>query len=677
MASAAAKRAAMLAEIELRKRRKLADEVMRAGGNKAIPPDMTFIQWVDRLTENGLRVDGRPFSLEDRPALRQIYEAIPSTKAEGYNKKWAIIKGAQTGATVMTFLLLLYLVLKYEPIKVGSYYPDRNLAAYVSEKRFLPVVRTVPDAHEAMLGANGGKEGNVLVRTIGHSDVLFLWTSGASFTESFPLGAIVADEVQNMTKEDIERIAERMSASDVRFFFACSTAKWPGEDIDHLYQKGDQRRFHSACRCDGGVVLDEVFPDCVQWNGGEWDAEGAPRDYVYACPACKAWVADPQRGRWVAHNPESQDVSWSLPQTLSPTVSAREIIEAYRTATDMANFFNRKLGKPWTDPSQVPVTLAICERQVEEGRRAGVRWKASASGAVMGLDQMGGFIVAVVLERMADGRQAVIHTEWMYGAETWKRAGELMDAYGVQTCVVEQLPNVDNARAFANRFPGRVWLGTYGGNGGDMMVWSDQTNRSEKRTAEEDRSRHMVGLDQYKAMQAALYRITRGVTLFPEPNALAQDILEKGIKVRKPPLRELFHHFTRVALVVEQDKETRRTKAFVRKIEIDPHGAFAFMLANVAWSRLYGTGSMMLPKPAADVPSPIAKLLPEAIPGRPLPAVLRQALAQSTDPVPGTCSGCVNFDPAASRCAARGFGALPADPACDFYEAKPPIPFDA
>jgi len=116
--------------------------------------------------------------------------------------------------------------------KVAAYYPDRGLAAYVSSIRFMPVVRSVPVAHRALLAANGGAEGNVLTRQIGGSEVLFLWTSGSSATESFPLGCVVADEVQNMLDDDIERIRERMSASDVRFFFACSTAKWPGADID-------------------------------------------------------------------------------------------------------------------------------------------------------------------------------------------------------------------------------------------------------------------------------------------------------------------------------------------------------------------------------------------------------------------------------------------------------------
>jgi phage terminase large subunit GpA len=267
------------AALALAKRRHLARDVVVAHGADAIPEDMSFLDWVEGLARDGLKMDGQLFDLSSRPALRAIYAAVPTTKADGYDQLFTVMKGAQTGATVLTFLLQLYLVLKYEPLKAAAYYPDRGLAAYVSSSRFMPVVRSVPVAHRALLAANGGAEGNVLTRQIGASEVLFLWTSGSSATESFPLGCVVADEVQNMLDDDIERIRERMSASDVRFFFACSTAKWPGADIDLLFQRGDQRRFHTDCACDDGVILDDAFPECIQFNDGRWPE--APRDYVY------------------------------------------------------------------------------------------------------------------------------------------------------------------------------------------------------------------------------------------------------------------------------------------------------------------------------------------------------------------------------------------------------------
>lgn len=663
--------------LELRRRQALARDVAAAGGEAPIAPETTFLEWCEELGRNGLKVDGQPFRLDNRPALRAIYEAIPATKAEGYNKIFAIIKGAQTGATVMTFLMQIYLCLKYMPLKVGTYYPDMKLAAYVSSSRFMPVVRSVPAAYAALLAANGGREGNVMTRTLGTSEVLFLYTSGSSITESFPLGAVVADEVQNMVDDDINRIRERMSASDVRFFFACSTAKGTGTDIDALYQRGNRHRFHTECRCDDGVVLDEAFPDCIEDNAGQLDDQGAPRGYVYVCPHCKTWIPDTQRGQWVAEAPEAPHVSYHLPQTLSPTVSPAEVMEAYLTASDLTSFFQRKLGKPYNDPSQVPITMEVLNKAAELGRRLGLGWKTSGRDTFMGLDQMGGFIVAIVLERLPSGHQGVVHAEFIYGEgdQTWDRASELMREFGVQTCVVEQLPNVDSARKFANQFLGRVFLATYGGGGGDMLSWSDQTDRSEKRTIQEDRTRYMVGLDQYKAMQAALKRVVNGVTAFPDPNGLVAPIKVKGVKKPAAVLRECWSHLMKVELVVEKHPEERRSKAYVKKIGAeDPHAAYAFMLANVAWARAWGTGTMILPGPGpvAEAAPPIQKLVEHARPGAPIPSHVVRALAEAAlvAPPAGTCASCRFFNKGISYCSERGFGTAATEPACPEFQRR-------
>jgi hypothetical protein len=662
--------------LELRKRQAVAQSVQNAGGDCPIGPDTTFLEWCEDLGAKGLKVDGMPFRLDNRPALRQIYEAIPASKAEGYNKIFAIIKGAQTGATVMTFLMQLYLCLKYMPLKVGTYYPDMKLAAYVSSSRFLPVVRSVPAAHAALRQANNGGEGNVMTRTLGSSEVLFLYTSGSSITESFPLGAIVADEVQNMNDSDISRIRERMSASDVRFFFACSTANGIGTDIDALYQKGNQHRFHTQCGCDDGVILDEVFPECIENNTGQLDDAGAPRGWVYVCPTCRSYIPDTQQGRWVQHNPGSENISYHLPQTLSPTVSAKEVMDEYLGSPDLTSFYQRKLGKPYNNPSQVPITMDILNKAAELGKRLGVQWKTSGRDTFMGLDQMGGFIVAIILERLPTGHQAVIHAEFIYGEgdETWDRSAELMKEYHVQTCVVEQLPNVDSARKFANKFRGRVYLATYGGSQGDMIVWADQTDRSEKRTIQEDRSRYMVGLDQYKAMQAAMKRIVHGVTAFADPNGLVAEVKTRGVREPKAVLRECWKHFMKVALVVEHDKEQRRPRAFVKKIGTDdPHASYAFMLANVAWARAWGTGVLIMPGPdkVAEVAPPIQALVDQHG-AKHLPGHVAKALieAAAVHPPSATCASCRFFNSGISYCGQRGFGTASIEPACDEFERK-------
>jgi phage terminase large subunit GpA-like protein len=392
---------AAIAQLEARTGHKVTPD------QKAIPDGMTFRQWCEKLGAEGLEVDGKPFTLHDRPAMAWIYDQIPSTADEAYNLVLVLMKCAQVGFTVMEMLATVYLGLKFGPCTVGMFLPDINLAGMKSTERFMPIIRSIPDVHALMTqdAADGsGKkrgEGNVNRRRIAKALFVFSWTSGKASTESVPMDILSFDEVQEMTKEQLEKTQERLSASPVRFTLMGSTANWPDEDIHFWYKKGSQHQFHTECpTCRVKKPLDDYFPRCIQWDA-------ARRVYRYVCEAGH-WIDDPQIGEWVAFNEEADPAidytipkkhwpkrirSIHFPQFLSPTISASDMMTAYNEASDLKNYHNRKLGKPFLDPTVTPVTLEHCARAVELGRAAGVQWKTRARGTFMGIDQMGQFNV--------------------------------------------------------------------------------------------------------------------------------------------------------------------------------------------------------------------------------------------------------------------------------------------
>lgn len=108
-------------------------------------------------------------------------------------------------------------------------------------------------------------------------------------------------------------------------------------------------------------------------------------------------------------------------------LTARQIFEKYDRATDMKNFFNRNLGKPYQDPSQVPVTLVHLNACAEEGMRRGLTWRTEADETFMGIDQMGAFNLVIIKERLPDNRQAVVHVEAIYHEDPFARCDELVE----------------------------------------------------------------------------------------------------------------------------------------------------------------------------------------------------------------------------------------------------------
>lgn len=659
--------------------RHLALFAARAGFERPsdIPDEMTFRDWVGELARRGLKVDRKPFSLDDRPALKPIYEAIPSTHAEAAGKMLVVMKATQLGLTVWEVLADLYMALRFGPVNIGMFLPDQATAAFKSEQRFMPIIRSHPDLYERLVQRtelDGSRrkvgEGNILTRQFADSLMMFLWTSGKVTTESRPMDIVSLDEVQEMTLDSIDKVRARMGDSPLRFTLMLSTANQPELDIHHWYLQGTQEVWHTRCgECGAESDLSDpagIFPSkSTAWNTGQ--VRRAPvGQFVWTCPQCGGYIPDPQVGRYIAQRPEPamEGVrSFLLPRTISPRITAREMVTDFaraKTGDQRKSFYNRTLARPYIDADQLPVTLAHLREAARRGMELGLQWLTSGRGTYMGIDQMGGWNAVIIKRRLPDGRQAVVHCAALHGNDAFEQTAKLIDQFGVAYAVVEQLPNVNDARRLANRFPGRVYLAGYADLRDDMMVWGDDLSKSDRRTAAEDRSRYTVTLSQYKAMQRTLYRLRDAECLWPDPMGLEQTVPVDGEDRRMPIVRDMvWDHYTKTALVVEQNPDTRQPRPRVRKVGLDPHFSFATMLCDVAWSRDAGGTTFILPEgigPARALEQPGAGA-PLTSPG--LPSGIQAMMAA---PPPGTCGACASYRD--GSCTARNLRVAERDPGC-------------
>lgn len=666
--------------------RRLSLVAAKAGYSKPsdIPDDWSCTDWVEDLGRKGLKVDRKPFTLADRPALRPIYDAIPKTRAEAWQKKLVVQKATQLGLTVWEVLADLFMALKFGPVNIGMFLPDQSTAAFKSEQRFMPILRSAPMLYERLINRveTDGRvrkigEGNILTRQFADSLMMFLWTSGRVTTESRPMDIVSLDEVQEMMLDQIDKVLARMGDSTMQFALMLSTANMPELDINYWYLQGTQEVWHTTClECKAESDLSDpagIFPNrSTAYNTGQ--VKGAPREeFIYTCPACSAWIKDAQIGRYIAqkpHNAISGVRSFMLPRTISPRMTPRDLVTAWnraKTGDQKKSFYNRTLARPYIDASQLPVTIAHLEAAARTGMEMGLAWQKKATGTYMGVDQMGGWNAHIIKGRLPDGRQAVLHVEATFGLDPFVRTAELMDQYGVSFCVVEQLPNVNDARKLANKFPGRVYLAGYADLRDDMLVWGDDLSKSDRRTAKEDRSRRHVTLNQYKMMQTALFRLRDGQCLWPDPDAITQMVQDDNGERLLPICRDwVWDHFTKTALVVEQDEETRKTRTKVRKVGLDPHFSFATMLCDVAWARDGGSTSFLLPdgRSAPGITQPGSGMRLADAPG--VPQGVRAMLHQ---PEVETCGVCDAFKE--GRCMARGLMVGAADPSCDAFIPLP------
>lgn len=668
--------------LDLHRRVHVATAAMGFKRPGSIPESMTFREWCEELSRKGLKVDRKPFRLDDRPALVPIYDAIPSTRAEAFEQVLVIMKATQLGLTVWEVLADIYMAKKWAPVNIGLFLPDQATAGFKSEHRFMPIVRSAPDIHRELVSREDldGKsrkvgEGNILTRQLGASLLMFLWTSGKVSTESRPMDVVSLDEVQGMSMDQIDKVRARTGDSDVQFTMLLSTANMPELDIHAWYLLGTQEVWHTRCpHCRALSDLSDpagIFPArSIAMNTGQFP-DAPVGEYVWTCPVCSGLIRDPQRGEYIAiHKPSDPRIrSFLLPRTISPRMTPRGMITGWNRAKSgdqKKSFYNRTLARPYIDADQLPVTLSHCEACVEAGRALGLAWETSGRETYMGIDQMGSFNVVIIKRRLPDGRQAVCHVEAIFSNDPFSRCSVLMKQFGVAVCVVETLPNVNDARRFANEFPGRVFLAGYADLRDDMMVWGDTYTDSDRKTAEADRSRYTVTLHQYKVMQTALYRIRDTFCLFPDPSDLVQKVPGDEGERLIPICRDwVFVHFTKTALVVEDDEQTRKKRPKVMKVGIDPHFSYANMLCDVAWARNHGTGSFFMPDNGKALQSDLATKVAEQMPG--LPEHVLKLMDQSA---PGTCGRCSAFNEARQWCDMRDLAVKARDPACAAYDAR-------
>ena len=581
--------------------RAAADRAMREG----------FLPWV---TTGGFTADREPVDFDEWSFLKPIYESVPFNPTR---LDFTIMKAAQCGASIFALLLSLWLALRSR-CSVGYFLPTKDHAMIFSTNRFIRLVRENAEIHRMMgdpLSPHKRRitdEGSASVRRLFWSTIYFTYMGGKVTTEALPLDALLFDEVQEMLDADMEKAEMRITASPLKAIARVSTANFEGADIHRCFQASDQRWFHTKCKCPDGVILAEQWhprhgPLCIDRGNGS--RKSVPREWFYLCPKCKTQLPNPRLGAYRARLPENAPtIGYQFPQMLSPRQEPGDIIKKWETRVDTKNFYNRILGYPYSDPDTVPVTLDILQRSVDTSLSWGVPGRRTLDGVFMGVDQMGHDNHVVIAGRAGD-RIRLLHLEIIQASNPWVRTAELMRKYRVRFCGVEANPNYNQAHEFAKKFDGRVFVASYQEQVGEMLTWGDRARDrvQHRQSAEEIKTRYTVSIDQYKMMQWALYRWVDGHVVTPDARALTQRVRTGKGWEQVMLCKDVFWlHLQRVALVVEEIEgaagtkgkgkggaNARKLRRAVKKIAIDPHYAFSWMLLCVAFVRAYGTELML------------------------------------------------------------------------------------
>lgn len=530
----------------------------------------------------GIKVDHKPFDIDSHKYLIPMYL--------DRSKEFVLMKAAQMGATIFVLLKIFWFCL-YRTAKACFFFPTQDGVNLLSKDRLTPIVLSNEELIRAVQDTD-----TIGYKKIGASSALYLrHLGGIASKDSTPFDFIAFDEVRLLDAADIDQARERISHSEHKYVMQVSTAGLPHADIHKQFLQGTQNYWHTKCNCPDGVVLSDTWPDCVAV---------AKDEVYYRCPRCKMRINDPQNGRFIPHNPGAEVSSYHIHQMMSRFISPSEVWRAFQTTQNLKEFYNAKLGKPYVDEAAQPVDmddLIGCENDT-------LYWgpsKSKHSRIGMGVDQMSGLNYVVIAE-LAERKKRILHFEiidsmnniYMEAGQRvtpFKRLYQLIKEFDVDLCIIDAMPNANEAMELARAFPKRVFVAWYldsTGTSRDMVQWGDRTKdkMTTRKGGPKIKFKYTCVLNRFLTIDFALAEIANRNYEWANPDGLLQIAreIQTGRYAPQPIFRNYFYlHMTKI---IKQktpiDEATGRFRMEWVNLGMDPHSVHALNYCNIALERL-------------------------------------------------------------------------------------------
>lgn len=292
--------------------------------------------------------------------------------------------------------------------------------------------------------------------------------------KSIPVGLIILDEVDEMTKENIPLAFERTSGQLEKFIWLLSTPTLENVGINKYYQLSSQNHFFFKCpACNRFTEF--KYPDSLVVIG---DGPNDPRVNEshlidYQCGATllhKDKVNYLNNNAWIESYTNRDSKGWHISQLYSSTVTPVEIALKYFASqsdfTEEQELFNSKLGLVHEVQG-----ARVTDKQIDDckGNYARFTHYTGNNIVTMGVD-VGHPNIHYIINEWFVGTGAVQTEINAYSkcriltfgkVQQFEQLDPLMRQFNVSYCIVDANPERRKAYEFSQRFPGSVRLCFY------------------------------------------------------------------------------------------------------------------------------------------------------------------------------------------------------------------------
>jgi len=241
------------------------------------------------------------------------------------------------------------------------------------------------------------------------------------------------------------------------------------------------------------------------------------------------------------------------------------ILQTFHTTNNLTDFYNLKIRIAYVEAQNRLTVQQVLDCCGDNGIQSG-----SDTGTFMGIDQ-GNHLHVVIGKHHPKRSGEVIHIgEYLGNKEkdgsAWLQLDEMMKRFKVMRCVVDGLPETKHARAFAERFRGRVFLCF--------------SNVFQKGSYRWDEKAMLVNANITETLDASHRELADGTILLP---AKSSEIVQTFAK-----------HCHCMAKKLEEDEETGSQRyVYVRKVGGEDHYRAAF---NFFCMALHDSPDLLFPE---------------------------------------------------------------------------------
>jgi len=282
-----------------------------------------------QFAEKFLYLNGRPFSLDDYPHMRAIYNCGASDMVMHFSRQTA-------KSTTLANLMLSDSIMRghFKSLYVA---PTVDQTKVFSHDRVAPVVETSPLIKNFY--TNSALVQNVFMKQFTNGSKIYMRYAllSADRLRGYSADVNYFDEAQDLLADVIPVVQETMSRSMVKRTLYTGTPKRTVGTLASVWDRSTQNEFMPHCT------------HCGAWNRLDEDNIG---DYGVICKKC-GQALDVRNGQWISTGPKDAKVEGFRVCILNfanaPWVDwDRDVIEK-RKNVSRAIFYNETLGLPYDD----------------------------------------------------------------------------------------------------------------------------------------------------------------------------------------------------------------------------------------------------------------------------------------------------------------------------------------